>query len=89
MPFISRQLEKELRKYLFKVLRSCIWRNYNQSKVDYLEVSGGKISAWEMKWNKPAPGNFNRAFRNLYPDAQTAFLSPSSIGDFAGILSAR
>jgi len=66
--------------------RSCFWRNYTQSEVDYLEVSGGKISAWEMKWNKSAPGNFNRAFRNLYPDAQTAFVSPSGIGDFVGIL---
>jgi hypothetical protein len=65
--------------------KSHFWRNYNQSEVDYVEISEGKTTAWEMKWNPASGRSFNRAFRNEYPDAETGFVTPQNLGEFVGL----
>jgi hypothetical protein len=67
-------------------VKSHFWRTYNQSEVDYLEVSGGQIHAWEMKWNpNQGSGKFNRGFLSEYADAQTDFVTPHNIGLFTHV----
>jgi predicted AAA+ superfamily ATPase len=65
--------------------RSYFWRNYNQSEVDYVELQGRKLSAFEMKWNVQKAHRITRAFTNSYPDAETAIITPRDFTSFSGM----
>jgi predicted AAA+ superfamily ATPase len=61
------------------------WRNYNQSEVDYVEIEGNQLSAFEMKWNTRKKHNVTRAFTNAYPNASTEVITPVSFDGFCEI----
>lgn len=61
---------------------SYFWRTTDQFEVDYVEDDGGRLTAWEFKWRRDTPGNVTKAFRNTYPDASTAVITPANIQDF-------
>lgn len=63
--------------------KSYFWRSLNQSEVDYVEVDGDKIQAFDFKWN--AQKKFSRAFLNFYPQAQTAIIHPQDFADFCRV----
>jgi predicted AAA+ superfamily ATPase len=59
-------------------IKSFFWRNMNQSEVDYVEETGGNISAYEIKWNSRKKFTVSRSFQNLYPEAKTAVITPEN-----------
>lgn len=61
------------------------WRNYNQSEVDYVEIEGNQLSAFEMKWNTHKNHSVTRAFTNAYPDASTEVITSISFDRFCEI----
>ena len=63
-------------------VQSHFWRNYNQSEVDYIEVSHDSLSAFEMKWNTKKHLRVTKAFTNLYPNATTYVITPENFVDF-------
>jgi predicted AAA+ superfamily ATPase len=63
--------------------KSYFWRSLNQSEVDYVEVDGDKIHAYEFKWGSQT--RFSRAFLNFYPHAQTAIIQPQNFVDFCRV----
>lgn len=67
------------------IIVSYFWRNYNQSKVDYVEVERGKERAYEFKWNSKKQQKVSRAFTNLYPEAETHVITPRNFTEFCGI----
>jgi predicted AAA+ superfamily ATPase len=80
--FISERL-----KYLHntgKYASRFFWRTLAKQEVDYVEDIGGKITAFECKWNQKAMGKITRAFTNAYPEAETFLVHP---GNFEGHLS--
>jgi uncharacterized protein len=57
------------------------WRTTAQQEIDYIEVSGDKISAYEIKWNKNKM-KIPLTFRNAYPDSETAIITNENYPDF-------
>lgn len=63
------------------------WRNTAQAEIDYIEEQGGKIFAYELKWNPKAKSSFPKAFlaeyhppttQVIHRDNYWEWLSPSS-----------
>lgn len=57
------------------------WRTRVQQELDYLEVEGDRIDAYEFKWT----GKHLRVpsgFREGYPRARTSFVTPETYRDF-------
>lgn len=74
----------KLNAYQAPDTRSYFWRNYNQSEVDYLEKTAGKLEAFEFKWNTRKQYRITRAFGAMYPDAATAIVTPADCAEFLG-----
>ncbi len=65
--------------------KSFFWRNYNQSEVDYVEVNGDNIFAYEMKWNSHKKNKVTRAFTNIYNQANTEIITPENFMNFVSL----
>lgn len=52
-------------EYQREKVQHYFWRTYDQAEVDWLEMKGGKISAYEFKW-KPSKPHTPKAFREAY-----------------------
>ena len=60
------------------------WRTTDQMEVDYLEVCGSKIKAFEFKWNPKKKSRVTKAFTNRYPDAEIETITPENFGEWVG-----
>jgi uncharacterized protein len=45
------------------------WRTYNNAEVDWVEESGGQLSAFEFKWGKK-PAKVPASWKTAYPNAR-------------------
>lgn len=79
--FITSERLKHLRWTNSKA-KSYFWRNYNQSEVDYVELLGEQLTAYEMKWNTTKNQKVTRAFTNMYPGAETEVITPKGFVEF-------
>ena len=62
-------LVSERRKYLEYNRIFCntyFWRTSYQQEIDYIEESGGKLDAYEFKWNPSKTARFSKSFLNAY-----------------------
>ena len=66
--------------------RRYFWRTTQQQEIDYLEDSGGKLHAWEFKWNPKAKAKFPVTFTNAYPDCVTMRVDPDNFEAFIGLI---
>ena len=60
------------------------WRTTDQMEVDYIEVTGSKIEAFEFKWNPQKKSRITKAFTNRYPDAIIKTITPENYDAFLG-----
>ncbi|MBQ6666716.1 MAG: ATP-binding protein [Bacteroidales bacterium] len=58
------------------------WRTKQQQEIDYLEEGGGKLHAYEIKWNPKAKASFTKTFSDAYPQADFQVVTPEKIADF-------
>lgn len=75
----------KMNTWLNKSAKSFFWRNYNQSEVDYVEVNGEEISAFEMKWNSHKKNKVTKAFTNIYTYAKTEVITPENCINFVSL----
>ncbi len=61
------------------------WRTTAQQEIDYLEESGGKLKAYEFKWNPRKRASFPTTFRKTYPEAETHLVTPQNFESFLGL----
>jgi len=80
---ISERLK--MNSWLAQDRKEHFWRNYNQSEVDYVELDGNQLSAFEMKWRTNKKIKVSVAFTNTYPNAQTSVVTPTSFDEFCGL----
>ena len=45
------------------------WRTKNQTEIDYVEDTDGKLYAFEFKWNPNSKALFSKTFSHAYPDS--------------------
>ena len=58
---------------------SYFWRTKEQQEIDYIEESDGRMTAFEMKWNKnKANTRFPKAFLEAYPVNETVVITPEN-----------
>ena len=58
------------------------WRTHSQQEIDYLEEYGGKLYAYEFKWNTRKKAKLPRAFLQSYPEAETQIITPDNYWEF-------
>lgn len=61
---------------------SFFWRTVNQQELDLIEEFGGKIHAYEFKWNTKKRVKLTKTFQNAYPDASFQVITPENIHEF-------
>lgn len=62
--------------------RSYFWRTHAQQEIDYIEEFGGRLHAFEFKWNPKAKAKFSKTFTEAYPDAITRVISRDNFEEF-------
>ena len=58
------------------------WRTTQQQEIDLVEEDGGKLGAYEFKWNKSGKAHFPATFTANYPGAVTKIISPDNVEEF-------
>lgn len=61
---------------------SYFWRTTDQMEVDYLEVIGTKVNAFEFKWNSEKKSRVTKAFTNRYPTANVHTITKENYDEF-------
>lgn len=58
------------------------WRTYDRKEIDYIEESGGNLSAIELKWNPAAKVKKPLEFLNTYPNSSFRVVHRENYRDF-------
>ena len=58
------------------------WRTKQQQEIDYLEEGGGKLHAFEIKWNPSAKAFLPKTFAESYPNSDFKIITPQNIDTF-------
>ncbi|MFC2100662.1 ATP-binding protein [Bacteroidota bacterium] len=53
-----------------KFLNAYFWRTYDQKEIDYIEEEGGKLLAFEMKFNPKIKTKSPKEFLHTYPQSE-------------------
>ena len=69
-------------EYYHRWVNRYFWRTKQQQEIDYLEESGGKLHAYEMKWNPRAKASITKTFTEAYPNSEFQVITPDNIVDF-------
>ena len=77
---ISERLKKQF--YRETLVYNYFWRTYDQQEIDWIEDRGGKVYAYELKWNEKKKHRVPKAWKNNYPDSEFKTVSPSNFHDW-------
>lgn len=69
-------------EYYHRWVNRYFWRTKQQQEIDYLEESGGKLHAYEMKWNPRAKASITKTFTEAYPNSEFQVITPDNSADF-------
>lgn len=69
-------------EYYRRWVNRYFWRTKQQQELDYLEEGGGKLHAYEMKWNTRAKAGLTKTFSDAYPGTEFQVITPENIADF-------
>ncbi|MFZ4056633.1 MAG: ATP-binding protein [Ferruginibacter sp.] len=81
-------LISERRKHLAyskHFVNSYFWRTHAQQEIDYIEESGGIITASEFKWNEKSTKIFPEAFKKAYPQANFNVINKNNYMNFVAL----
>lgn len=69
-------------EYYRRWVNRYFWRTKNQQEVDYLEEGGGKLHAYEIKWNPRKKATITKTFTDAYPDTDFKVITSDNIAEF-------
>ena len=58
------------------------WRTYEQQEIDWIEESGGRLSAYEIKWNPAKTVRVPTAWTKAYPESSFQVIHPENYLDW-------
>lgn len=61
------------------------WRTTTQQEIDYVEDAGGRLHAFEFKWQTPKTVRFPASFLENYPGSETAMIDKGNFDAFVGM----
>ena len=56
-------------KYRKMLVYNYFWRTYDQQEIDWIEDRGGKLHAYEFKWNPKKKVKLPKIFKKTYPSS--------------------
>ncbi|WP_343670556.1 ATP-binding protein [Chitinophaga sp.] len=71
--------------YANHYVNTYFWRTHQQQEVDLVEESGGKLYAWEFKWNEKAKAKIPRVFLDAYPDTISDIINRTNYMKFVNV----
>jgi hypothetical protein len=72
----------KVNNYAERFRRSYFWRTYAQQEIDYVEETGGKLFAYEFKWNPSKKVSFPTMFISNYQVEDTMVVTSNNFMDF-------
>lgn len=69
-------------EYYRRWVNRYFWRTTQQQEIDYLEEGGGKLQAYEIKWNARKKATITKTFTDAYPDTAFKVITPDNIAEF-------
>ena len=69
-------------EYYRRWVNRYFWRTRQQQEIDYLEEGGGRLHAYEIKWNPRAKASITKTFTEAYPETDFTVITPDNIADF-------
>jgi hypothetical protein len=69
-------------EYIAYLHKAYFWRTSEGQEIDYVEDAGGKLSAFEFKWNPARSARMPRAFAEAYPDTEWSVVRPENFEEF-------
>lgn len=73
---------KKANHYANHYVNSYFWRTHQQQEIDMIEETGGKLYAWEFKWNEKAKVKIPASFLEAYPGSITGTVNRQNYIDF-------
>jgi hypothetical protein len=73
---ISERIKQQ--SYTGTLVNNYFWRTYDQQEIDWVEERGGKLYAYEFKWNEKKKAKVPTSWKNAYPDAEFKLINPSN-----------
>ncbi len=61
------------------------WRTTTQQEIDYVEDAGGRLHAFEFKWQSKKPARFPKSFLEAYPGSETTLIDRENFDGFVGL----
>lgn len=58
------------------------WRTYEQQEINWIEESGGKLTAYELKWNPAKIVRAPTAWTSAYPESSFQIIHPDNYLDW-------
>ena len=71
--------------YHEKYVNRYFWRTHTQKDIDYIEEYGGKLHAYEFKWNPKAKSKNPKTFLEAYPGSEYKVITPKNFDEFVMI----
>ncbi|SFF07940.1 hypothetical protein SAMN05518672_115100 [Chitinophaga sp. CF118] len=71
--------------YANHYVNTYFWRTHQQQEVDLIEESGGKLYAWEFKWNERAKAKIPQAFMDAYPGSIASIINRTNYMEFVNV----
>ncbi len=68
--------------YTNKQAGNFFWRTYEQQEIDWIEESGGKLMAYEIKWNPAKTARVPTAWAKAYPESSFQVIHPENYLDW-------
>ena len=73
---------KKANHYTNHYVNSYFWRTHQQQEIDMIEETGGKLYAWEFKWNEKAKVKIPDSFLEAYPGSITGNVNRHNYMEF-------
>jgi hypothetical protein len=68
-----------------KFANQYFWRTHAQQEIDYIEEQGGKLFAFEFKWERKTKNKFPKNFLKAYPQSETEIIDRNNFEKFVGV----
>lgn len=73
---------KKANHYANHYVNTYFWRTHGQQEIDMIEETGGRLYAWEFKWNEKAKAKIPASFLEAYPGTVTGIVNRQHYMEF-------
>jgi predicted AAA+ superfamily ATPase len=75
---------RKANQYAGRGANTYFWRTYDQKEIDYIEERGGRLYAYEFKWQGAVRPAAQREFMAAYPGSEVGTVTKENYTEFIG-----